>query len=233
MKYVIRIYMLTLIVILSGCATTFYNKNSLEQDPFNKFNRVIFHFNDKLDNVAFKPLAIAYQFILPEFIHIGVNNFFGNITDLWSAINQILQGRINHSVSSFMRVVINSTFGFGGLLDISSEIRLQKQQSDFGQTLGIWGISSGPYIVLPIFGPSTLRDTIALPIDIYGNLWFYKKLVRLRSIGTALAMLDKREQLLNTLNLLEDTAFDKYDFYRTIYLQSRQIHILYHTEYIP
>lgn len=220
MKYAARISTLAMVAALSGCATS-NNPN----DPLEGFNRAMFSFNDTVDKVALKPAAQAYQFVLPEFVQTGIGNFFGNIGDVWSAVNQLLQGRIETGVTSIMRVAVNTTFGLGGVLDVSTEARLTKQKSDFGQTLGKWGVGSGPYVVLPLFGPSTLRDTAALPADAYGDLWTYKRPVRWRNVGSAIRIVDKRAQLLDATNLLEDVALDKYDFVRDTYLQSRQAQI--------
>lgn len=220
MKYAARISTLAMVAALSGCATS-NNPN----DPLEGFNRAMFSFNDTVDKVALKPAAQAYQFVLPEFVQTGIGNFFGNIGDLWSAVNQILQGRVETGVTSFMRVAVNTTFGLGGVLDVSTEARLTKQKSDFGQTLGKWGVGSGPYVVLPLLGPSTIRDTAALPADFYGDLWSYKKPVRWRNVGSVVRVIDKRAQLLDASNLLEDAALDKYDFVRDTYLQSRQSQI--------
>lgn len=220
MKYAARISALAMAAALSGCATS-NNPN----DPLEGFNRAMFSFNDTVDKVALKPAAQAYQFVLPEFVQTGIGNFFGNIGDMWSAVNQLLQGRVETGVTSIMRVAVNTTFGLGGVLDVSTEARLTKQKSDFGQTLGKWGVGSGPYVVLPLFGPSTLRDTAALPADAYGDLWTYKRPVRWRNVGSAIRIVDKRAQLLDATNLLEDVALDKYDFVRDTYLQSRQAQI--------
>lgn len=220
MKYAARISALVVVAALSGCATS-----STPNDPYESFNRAMFSFNDTVDTVALKPAAKAYRFVLPQFVQTGIDNFFGNIGDLWSAVNQLLQGRVETGVTSIMRVAINTTFGLGGVLDVSSEARLPKQKSDFGQTLGKWGVASGPYVVLPLLGPSTLRDTVAYPADLYGDLWRYKDPVRWRNVGTGVRIVDRRAQLLDATNLLEDVALDKYDFVRDAYMQSRQAQI--------
>lgn len=220
MRYAARISTLAMVAALSGCATS-NNPN----DPLEAYNRAMFSFNDAVDKVALKPAAQAYQSVLPEFVQAGIGNFFGNIGDLWSAVNQILQGRVETGVTSFMRVAVNTTFGLGGVLDVSTEARLIKRKSDFGQTLGKWGVGSGPYVVLPLLGPSTVRDTAALPLDTYGDLWTYKYPVRWRNVGGTIRIVDKRAQLLHASNLLEDAALDKYDFVRDTYLQSRQSQI--------
>ncbi|MBB5390379.1 MULTISPECIES: VacJ family lipoprotein [unclassified Herbaspirillum] len=205
---------------LTGCATS--NNPS---DPLEGFNRAMFSFNDTVDKVALKPAAQAYDAVVPDPVQTGVGNFFGNIGDLWSSINQLLQGRIEQGVSTFMRVAINTTFGLGGVLDVATEARLPREKSDFGQTLGKWGVGSGPYVVLPFFGPSTIRDTAGLPVDLYGDLWTYKRPVRWRNVGSVIRVVDRRAELLDASTLLEDAALDKYDFVRDTYLQRRQSQI--------
>ncbi|KAF1044459.1 MAG: putative phospholipid-binding lipoprotein MlaA [Herbaspirillum frisingense] len=205
---------------LTGCATS-NNPN----DPIEGFNRAMFSFNDTVDTVALKPAAQAYDAVVPDPVQHGVGNFFGNIGDLWSSINQLLQGRIEQGVSTFMRVAINTTFGLGGVLDVATEARLPREKSDFGQTLGKWGVGSGPYVVLPFFGPSTVRDTAGLPVDMYGDLWTYKRPTRWRNVGSVIRVVDRRAQLLDASTLLEDAALDKYDFVRDAYLQRRQSQI--------
>ena len=215
-----RIAALVLAVTLTGCATS-NNPN----DPIEGFNRAVFSFNDTADKAVVKPVAEAYRFVTPNFVQTGVGNFFGNLGDLWSAVNQLLQGRVEAGVTSFMRVAINTTFGIGGLLDVSTEARLPRQKSDFGQTLGRWGMGSGPYVVIPLLGPSTLRDTAALPVDFTFDPWSHKRPVNWRNVGTAVNFIDRRAQLLDASNLLEDVALDRYDFIRDAYLQRRQSQI--------
>lgn len=215
-----RIAALVLAVTLTGCATS-NNPN----DPIEGFNRAVFSFNDTADKAIVKPVAQAYSYVTPNFVQTGVGNFFGNLGDLWSAVNQLLQGRVEAGVTSFMRVAINTTFGIGGLLDVSTEMRLPRQKSDFGQTLGRWGVGSGPYVVIPLLGPSTLRDTAALPVDVTFDPWSHKRPVDWRNVGTAINLIDRRAQLLDASNLLEDVALDRYDFIRDAYLQRRQSQI--------
>lgn len=205
---------------MTGCAT-----NNNPNDPLEGFNRAMFSFNDTVDTYALKPAAQAYDTVVPNPVQAGVGNFFGNIGDLWSSINQLLQGRVEQGVSTFMRVAINTTFGLGGVLDVATEARLPREKSDFGQTLGKWGVGSGPYVVLPFFGPSTVRDTAGLPVDLYGDLWTYKRPTRWRNVGSVIRVVDRRAQLLDASTLLEDAALDKYDFVRDAYVQRRQSQI--------
>lgn len=205
-----------LALALTGCAT------SNPQDPFEGFNRAMYGFNRGLDDVALKPAATAYQAVLPNFVQTGVGNFFGNLGDVWTAVNNILQGKVENGMSDFARVGVNSTIGLVGLIDVASQMGLSKHKEDFGQTLGKWGVGAGPYVVLPLLGPSTLRDTAALPVDFKGDIWLYKKPVRWRNVGSFVRLIDQRAALLDASNLLEDAALDPYEFVRDSYMQRRQ-----------
>jgi phospholipid-binding lipoprotein MlaA len=222
--------MVAVAVLLSGCATTKAylgpSANSADpRDPFEGFNRAMFSFNDTLDRVALKPAAQAYQTVLPSFVQTGIGNFFSNIGDVWNAVNNLLQGKFGDGLTDVMRVAVNSTFGLGGLLDIGSEAGMPKHKEDFGQTLGTWGVKSGPYVVLPLFGSSTLRDALATPVDFKGDLWSYKTPVKYRNIGTAVRLVDKRASVLDAGNLIEEASLDKYVFVRDAYLQRRAAEI--------
>jgi phospholipid-binding lipoprotein MlaA len=181
----------------------------------------MFTFNDKVDQYALKPVATVYKRAVPSFVQTGVYNFFGNLGDVWTAVNNLLQGRVADGVSDAMRFTINSTFGLAGLIDISSDAGLPKHNQDFGATLGVWGVQSGPYVVLPLLGPSTVRDSAALPADFAGNPWTYVTPDATRYFGTALRIVDLRAGLLDASNLIEDAALDRYEFIRDAYLQRR------------
>jgi phospholipid-binding lipoprotein MlaA len=206
-------------VLLAGCA------GPNPRDPYEGFNRAMFSFNDTVDTYALKPAATAYKNVLPTFVQTGVNNFFGNLADAWSAVNNLLQGNGQAGMSDVSRFALNSTLGIVGLFDIASEAGLQKHKEDFGQTLGVWGVPSGPYLMLPLLGPSTVRDTAALPLDIKGDIWAYKEPVYIRNTGTALRAVDQRANLLDASSLLEDAALDRYEFIRDGYLQRRESQI--------
>lgn len=201
---------------LTGCA------GPNPRDPYEGFNRSMFKFNDAIDQAALKPAATAYKSVLPSFVQTGVNNFFGNLSDVWTAANGFMQGRGEQGMTDVMRVALNSTFGLLGVLDIASEAGLSKHNEDFGQTLGYWGVQSGPYLMLPLLGPSTVRDTVALPLDIKADPWGYKEPVNVRTIGTVTRVIDKRATLLDASNLMEEAALDRYEFVRDSYLQARQ-----------
>jgi phospholipid-binding lipoprotein MlaA len=222
MKNTGKIILFTSALFLSGCASTGANQGANENDPLEGFNRAMFSFNDTVDEAVLKPVATTYQDVTPSFVQTGIGNFFGNIGDVWTMVNNFLQGKVENGLNDFMRVAVNTTFGFGGVLDIASEAGIQKHKEDFGQTLGTWGVGSGPYVVLPLFGPSTVRDTAALPVDIYGDLWTYTTPVDVRNTGAVIRLVDQRAQALNATNLLEDVALDRYTFVRGAYLQRRE-----------
>ena len=181
----------------------------------------MFGFNKTVDNAVVKPLARGYRTVTPSPVQTGVNNFFGNLSDVWTTVNQFLQGRPKEGFSDMMRVFINTTFGLGGVLDIATPGQLTKHNEDFGQTLGEWGFGPGPYVVLPFFGPSTARDSVAMPIDVLGDPWYYKYPVNVFNSGIVLRTVDDRANLLDTTDLVGDIALDEYTFVRDAYLQRR------------
>jgi phospholipid-binding lipoprotein MlaA len=215
MSSAVRISVLAVTLALAGCAT------ANQKDPFEKFNRAMFSFNDAVDKAALKPAAEAYR-TLPSFVQTGVSNFFGNLGDVWTAVNNLLQGKVADGMSDVMRVAVNSTFGLFGVLDIGSEAGMVKHKEDFGQTLGTWGVKSGPYVVLPLLGPSTVRDTLATPVDINGDPWDYTRPVRVRNFGYVVRVVDQRAAVLDASNLIEEAALDRYVFVRDAYLQRRE-----------
>jgi phospholipid-binding lipoprotein MlaA len=220
MKLFRRFGALAMVLALTGCATA-----PNQRDPLEGFNRSMFIFNDTFDKAALKPAAKAYKSILPSFVQTGIGNFFGNIGDVWTAVNELLQGKAADGVTDVMRVAVNSTLGLGGVLDIGSEAGMTKHHEDFGQTLGKWGVKSGPYVVLPFLGSSTIRDSVALPLDYKGDPWGYKYPVRWRNTGTVVRVIDQRAVVLNASNLIEDAALDRYEFVRDAYLQRRESNI--------
>lgn len=205
------------LLALGGCAATHNPK-----DPFEKFNRTMFAFNDAVDQAALKPAATVYKKALPSFVQTGVANFFGNLSDLWSGVNNLLQGKGEDGMSDLTRFTFNSTFGMAGLLDIASEAGLQKHNEDFGQTLGSWGVPSGPYLMLPLLGPSTVRDAAVIRLDIAADPWAWVMPVHTRNMGIALRAVDQRAVVLDASNLMEEAALDRYEFIRDGFLQRRQ-----------
>jgi phospholipid-binding lipoprotein MlaA len=194
-----------------------------KSDPWERLNRRIYGFNDAVDTAVLKPVAQGYRAVVPEFIRTGIDNMFGNLGDVWSTVNLLLQAKPRPALEMGMRVVTNSIFGLAGFLDIAEEAGLSRQTEDFGQTLGVWGVQSGPYVMLPLLGPSTLRDTAALPIDMKASpsaLAF--KEVRDQNGGTILSVINARTKLLNASKVLDDVALDKYILLRDAYLSRRR-----------
>lgn len=210
--------------MLAGCATTAPNGSRYgqhPQDPFESYNRSMYRFNDELDKAVLKPVATAYANTVPAPLRTGVSNFFANLGDAWSFVNNTLQLKGEPALSSFFRFAVNSTFGLGGVLDVATEMRLERYKQDFGLTLGHWGIGSGPYLVLPLLGPSTLRDTAALPIDTYGNLASHLSPESHRYALYGLGVVDTRAGLLQASDLLGTAALDPYAMTRKVYLGIR------------
>ena len=213
--------------VLQGCAGA---PNAHPRDPWEPFNRKVSSFNESVDEAVVKPVATAYQHVTPELVRTGVSNFFGNLSDVWSLVNNVLQLKPRESVETLFRVGVNTTIGLAGLIDVATELRLEKHREDFGQTLGYWGVPTGPYLVLPLLGPSTLRDAAALPVDRQGNLVSGLVNVATRNSLTALNLVDLRAGLLSAGRLLEDAALDKYTFTRDVYLQRRRALVLEEAE---
>ncbi len=205
--------------LLAGCATTGSHTNP--DDPYESFNRSMYSFNDGLDRAVLKPVATAYQEVTPKPVRSGVSNFFANLNDIWSFANNLLQGRGTDAFDSFVRVNVNTVFGIGGLFDVASEMGIQRHKQDFGLTLGHWGVNTGPYLVLPLLGPSTVRDTVALPVDWYGDVMSGINDIGVRNSLYGLRVVEKRESLLNAGDVLEAAALDRYSFTRDVYLQVR------------
>ena len=204
---------------MTACAT---GPNANPRDPLEPFNRGVYGFNDAVDRAVVKPVATAYRDVLPSPVRTGVHNFFNNLQDLWSFVNNTLQLKGEGAGNSFMRFGVNTAFGLGGLLDIATEMRIERHTEDFGQTLGYWGVGAGPYLVLPLLGPSTLRDTVALPVDMSGNAVSHVSDVPARNSATVLNLVDTRASLLNATQMLGEVALDPYTFTRDAFLQRRR-----------
>ncbi|MFT4269042.1 MAG: VacJ family lipoprotein [Xenophilus sp.] len=195
------------------------------RDPLESFNRGVYRFNDALDRAVLRPVATAYRDAVPSLVRTGVSNFFGNLGDVWNLANNVLQLKLQGSAETFMRLNVNTIFGLGGLLDIASEAGIERHSEDFGQTLGYWGVPSGPYLVLPLLGPSTLRDAAAWPADHWGDPVGHVDDIPVRNSLTALEVVDKRTGLLGASRLLEGAALDPYSFMRDVYLQRRDAEV--------
>lgn len=191
-------------------------------DPLEGWNRAVFGFNEGLDEAVLKPVARGYQAVVPALVRQGVGNVFGNFADGWSAINQLLQGKPVASAQMTMRVATNTLFGLGGIFDVASDLGIERQPEDFGQTLGRWGLPAGPYLVWPLLGPSSLRDTAGLPLDLS---WSPSALTTddpTRWGLTSLRLIDTRAGLLNATRLIDEIALDKYVFVRDGYMARRR-----------
>lgn len=205
--------------LLGGCAS---GPNAHPRDPLEPFNRGVSEFNEAVDGAVLKPVATAYRDVTPDLVRTGVSNFFGNLRDVWSALNATLQLKPRAAAENALRVGVNTAFGFGGLLDIASEMGIERTTLDFGQTLGRWGVPSGPYLVLPIFGPSTFRDAAGFGVESKGDLVSKVDHIPTRNSLYALRAVETRANLLRATTMLEGAALDKYSFTRDIYLQRRQ-----------
>jgi len=208
---------LAAIALTSGCAST---RAQNPVDPLESYNRGMYQFNDTLDKAIARPIAKGYDAVVPEFGKMMVNNFFSNLDDIIVTANDLLQLKFAQAASDGSRVIFNSTFGIFGLLDVTS--RLEKHNEDFGQTLGYWGVSSGPYIVLPILGPSTLRDGAALFVDSRPSKLRRVTHMRTRNQLYATKAISRRAQLLDQEKLLDEAAVDRYEFIRDAYLLRRK-----------
>lgn len=191
-------------------------------DPLEAYNRSMTRFNDAVDEAVLKPVATAYQQALPAPVRTGVSNFFGNLGDAWSFVNNTLQLRGEAAMASFFRVSFNTLLGFGGVLDVASDLGIERHKQDFGLTLGRWGVPTGPYFVLPILGPSTVRDTLALPLDWRGYPLQQVSPTATRNGLYVLRAVDTRANLLRAETVLDEAALDKYSFTRDVYLQLRR-----------
>jgi phospholipid-binding lipoprotein MlaA len=211
--------MLVLVLLCTGCAT---GPNANPKDPLEPMNRKIAVFNDTLDDNVLKPVATGYRDYTPELVQTGVSNFFRNLSDVLSTLNNGLQLKGRDTAESLMRVVVNTTIGIYGIFDVATPIGLQRHPEDFGQTLGYWGVPDGPYLVLPVFGPSTVRDASVLPVELSLDPVSRHDATAERNIAVFARIVDKRAALLKTTNLLSDAAIDKYSFTRDGYLQFRR-----------
>jgi len=198
-----------------------------QYDPLEPINRFTFAVNLKADEWAIKPVAQAYKAVTPAPVRTGIQNVFGNVADIWTSANNLMQGKVREARTDATRVLINSTVGVVGLIDFASDWGYPKHKEDFGQTLGAWGVPSGPYIVLPLLGPSTLRDSAAqFSVDVHANAFRYLADPGGRNSITALRLTDSRSRLLDREKALQGIALDQYLFVRDAYLQRRQAQVL-------
>lgn len=213
----IHLSVLLAILLLTGCAGA-RNPN----DPLEPINRGIYRFNDTVDKTVFKPIAQGYSMVMPAFGQTMATNFFSNLGDINVTINDFLQFKIVQGLSDGTRFVINSTLGVFGLFDIASTGELKKHREDFGQTLGKWGIGNGPYLVLPILGPTTLRDGIGDYVDSFHDPVIQIDDMRTRNQVYVAEKVSARAELLDQEKVLEDAMIDSYQFIRDAYLLRRR-----------
>ncbi|MEO8124593.1 MAG: VacJ family lipoprotein [Burkholderiales bacterium] len=218
-----RLLLLVLMVAVSaGCATLPPDATPVQRaDPFEVWNRKVFDFNDGLDQAILKPIATLYADIFPPIVRRGVDNFYANMLDPWSAVNSLLQGKPFIALQSAFRFAVNSTFGILGIIDVAADMDIDRHPEDFGQTLGVWGAQPGAYLVWPLIGSSTVRDSIALPLD-----YLASPMNLLNGGATPIAIwslrvVNTRAGLLDASKLLDQIALDKYGFIRDAYLQRR------------
>jgi phospholipid-binding lipoprotein MlaA len=219
-KFAIRLKSVLMVALatslLGGCAT------ADNRDPIEGFNRAMYAFNEGLDTVLIKPVAKGYDAVLPTPVRIGVTNFFGNIADLFIGVNNLLQGKPDQAFSDLGRVLINSTIGILGVFDVATEAGLEKHEEDFGQTFGRWGVGDGAYVVVPFFGPRTVRDTVGLVLDVKADPVGHIDDIPTRNTLTVLRVIDIRADLLPADKVIEEAALDKYSYVRDGYLQRRR-----------
>ena len=207
---------------LVGCASP-----ANPRDPIEPFNRAVFSFNEGFDRSIAKPVAEGYRNVVPALVRTGISNFFANLEDLWIAVNNLLQGKVQSAGDDFGRFVINSSIGLFGLIDVASDAGIEKHNEDFGQTLARWGIGSGAYVVLPLLGPSTVRDAVSrLVVDSQADLVIQTDHVPTRNSLFAVRAVDTRANLLEASEVADTAALDKYNFIRNAFLQ-RRLNLIY------
>ena len=209
--------LLVALALLGGCATT-----SNPVDPFEPLNRGVYKFNERLDKAVLRPTARVYRAVLPSFVRQSVSNVFSNVGDVRVVLNNTLQGKFTTAYSDFGRIAINSTLGVLGLFDIASEAGIEKHHEDFGQTLGWWGIPDGPFIMLPLFGPSSVRDTAGFAVDYLTDPITYVDPSRAHNQLVATQLINGRAEVLDAKQVLDKAALDPYEFTRDAYLQRRR-----------
>jgi phospholipid-binding lipoprotein MlaA len=216
--------LLLALLTLGGCATV--PGQSTPKDPLQPVNRAIYQFNDAVDRAVLKPVAQGYRFVVPSFARTGVRNFFSNLNDVTVTVNDVLQGKVRQGGHDALRFTLNTTIGLLGFVDVATRAGFEKHSEDFGQTLGSWGVGPGPYLVLPLLGPSTLRDTVGIAGDIPTSPYtrFSHVSVAHRNQTFVLSTVSTRESLLDTGALLDDATIsgDQYNFVRDAWLQRRQ-----------
>jgi phospholipid-binding lipoprotein MlaA len=215
----LKLSLLSAGLLLSGCATT--NSSVGVNDPLEGYNRAMYSFNDVVDSAIIKPVAQGYDAVLPDPVQMGVSNFFSNLNEITVILNDLLQLKFGQALDDTGRFLLNSTVGFAGIFDVAGHAGHEANDEDFGQTLGVWGVEPGAYVVLPLFGPRTVRDSFGLIGDTYTNPVTYIDHVSTRNELRALNIVDARANLLGVSNVLDEAALDEYSYVRDAYLQRR------------
>lgn len=218
-----RVFLIFALLLLVGGCSSVPEREQTPEDPWEGFNRKVHAFNMALDSAVMKPATRGYQTVTPDFMEKGVSNFFSNLGDIGNSVNNLLQGKFYDSGSDALRFAMNSTLGVAGLFDVASKTGLIKHEEDFGQTLGVWGVSEGPYLVLPFLGPSTARATMGLGVDYYTFPPTYLSHPGTRYEITALRFIDLRSYLLYAQDTIGTEFYDPYAIYRDAYLERRAI----------
>ncbi|MGB1173334.1 MAG: MlaA family lipoprotein [Marinobacterium sp.] len=219
---VLNKFLALFVLSVSLSSVTAFADESELQDPWEGFNRGVFNFNESLDRAILKPVAQGYRFIMPDVAEQGVSNFFDNLRDVVTFFNNVLQLKPVEATQDLSRVLINTTIGIGGLFDVATAMDIPKNDEDFGQTLGAWGVESGPYLVLPLFGPSTVRDGVGIIPDMYLDPLNQVESDELRYGLKVLKVVDKRASLLDREGVITG---DRYTFIRDAYLQKREFEV--------
>ena len=219
-KLLLKVGILTGITLLAGCATA--NRADGVNDPLVGYNRAMYSINDAVDRAVIKPIAKGYDTVVPTGISQGVSNFFSNLNDITVILNDLLQLKFGQALDDTGRFALNSTVGFAGILDVATLAGHEKNNEDFGQTLGVWGIQPGPYVVLPFFGPRNFRDTFGLVGDMYTDPVSHIDDVATRNALIATHVIDSRANNLSIKKVLDEAALDEYSYVRNAYLQRRQ-----------
>ena len=212
------VFLVLAVLLMQGCASL---RGPDPADPLEPLNRKVTVFNDAADDLVLRPVAIFYSNLLPSVVKKGISNFFSNQSDVMSFFNSLAQLKMDAAFKNVVRVGINSTIGLGGIIDWATEFRIDKQKEDFGQTMAFWGVSSGPYVVLPFFGPSTVRDSFGLWVDSKTDITQQLKNAGGRNALTLLRLTDKRERYLALSDAVRHASLDPYTFSRDAYLQKR------------
>lgn len=220
--------LLALSAILAGCAST---SQPDPRDPWEGVNRGIYKVNDTVDRAVLRPVAEFYTFVTPQPARNCIHNAFSNLGELWSATNSFLQARGHDFFNTLGRFLLNTTMGVGGCFDVASSNGAPRIQNDFGITLGVWGLGQGPYVVLPLLGPSSVRDGVGTGVGFVGNILTVREIenIRLRNTLWGLEVIDTRASLLDVSRTVDRTAIDPYSFVRDAYLQRRNAQVLQRT----